>query len=150
MTLAKLHGFKGLFVLQPIIGIDNKTYTPRERRWIDMDVAEGKIFRRRKFYELARPFFVSLSAAHPNQKTLCFADLSGALIDVKDRTYVDEGHLNSLGNKIVAQAVFDQLAACGFLQSPAVAASAPAAQQRSAAPEHWVFSELLAVRGCRR
>ena len=28
---------------------------------------------------------------------------------------VDEEHLNSLGNKIVAQAVVDKLAACGFL-----------------------------------
>jgi lysophospholipase L1-like esterase len=118
MTLAKLHGFKGLFVLQPIIGIDNKTYTPRERRWIDMDVAEGKIFRRRKFYELARPFFVSLSAAHPNQKTLCFADLSGVLSDVEDRVYVDEGHLNSKGNQIMAQTIIDQLAKCGFMKLP--------------------------------
>lgn len=117
-ALAKLNGFKGLFVLQPLIGIDDKPYAPGERRWIDTDVAEGKIFRRRKFYELARPFFVSLATENRDEKALCFADLSGALRDVEDRVYVDEGHLNSKGNKIMAQAIVAQLAKCGLIKLP--------------------------------
>ena len=132
-TLANLRGFNGMFVLQPIIGIDGKPYAPGERRWIDMDLAEGKIFRRSKFYELVRPFYVSLSETHRDDKTLCYADLSGVFKNIEDRVYVDEGHLNSDGNRIVARAVVDQLAACGFLQSSAAAANAPA-DQISAVP----------------
>lgn len=132
-TLANLRGFNGMFVLQPIIGIDDKPYAPGERRWIDTDLAEGKIFRRSKFYELARPFYVSLSETHRDDKTLCYADLSGVFKNIEDRVYVDEGHLNSDGNRIVARAVVDQLAACGFLQSSAAAANAPA-DQISAVP----------------
>ena len=41
---------------------------------------------------------------------------SGAVKDRKERLYVNEGHFNSQGNQIVAQANIAQLAKCGFLE----------------------------------
>ena len=43
---------------------------------------------------------------------------SGAVKDRKEGLYVDEGHFNSQGNQIVAQANIAQLAKCGFIKLP--------------------------------
>lgn len=43
---------------------------------------------------------------------------SVAVKDRKERLYVDEGHFNSKGNKIMAEAIIAQLAECGLLKLP--------------------------------
>jgi hypothetical protein len=43
---------------------------------------------------------------------------SGAVKDRKERLYVGEGHFNSKGNQIAAQAIITQLAKCGFIKLP--------------------------------
>ena len=43
---------------------------------------------------------------------------SGAVKDRKERLYVNEGHFNSQGNQIAAQAIITQLAKCGFIKLP--------------------------------
>jgi len=118
-TFAELSEFKVLFALQPIIGVDSKTYAPgHEQNWVDSNIGKAKILRRKFFYDIARPSLEALDKKYSDRNHVCIADLSGTLKDVKETVYVDEGHLNSLGNRIVATAMIRQLAKCGFLASP--------------------------------
>ena len=112
---AKLEGFKGLFVLQPVIGVGGKSLSPKERLWAATDIGKAKIIRRKGFYKHARPLMAKLAGDYAEDKSLCFADMSRVLKDVKERAYVDEGHLNSKGNRIVAQALIARMIDCGFL-----------------------------------
>ncbi|NQV83818.1 MAG: hypothetical protein HQ494_08370 [Rhodospirillales bacterium] len=114
---SKLEGFKALFVLQPVIGVDGKAYSPEERLWVDTKIGKAKIIRRSSFYEKARPLLSSIARENADDKSLCFADMSGVLQDVKKRVYVDEGHLNSYGNRLVAEKIIDQFRECSFLPS---------------------------------
>ena len=117
-ALAELHGFNVLFALQPVIGVDSKSYAPgREQNWANSDIGKAKIMRRQWFYGVARPMLSALADEYAEQKNICFADMSGVLSDIKETLYVDEGHLNSRGNRIVAAAMIKQLAECGFLSS---------------------------------
>ena len=111
----ELEVFKGLFVLQPVIGVGGKPLSPKERLWADSDIGKAKIIRRKEFYKHTRPLMAKLDRDYANDKSLCFTDMSRVLKDVKERAYVDEGHLDSNGNRIVAQAVITQLVDCGFL-----------------------------------
>lgn len=113
---AKLRGFKELFVLQPVIGVDGKTYSPKEQVWTESELGKAKAHRRLQFYEQARPLLKSLSMEFADEKALCFGDLSTVFKDVKERVYVDEGHANSVGQRIIATALIDKLVACGFLK----------------------------------
>lgn len=113
--LAGLRGFKVLFALQPVIGVDSKSYAPgNEQNWANSEIGKAKILRRKRFYDIARPSLKALAEEYGDRKNVCFADMSSALSDVKETVYVDEGHLNSLGNRVVASAMIKQLAKCDF------------------------------------
>ena len=111
-------GIKGVFLLQPIIGVDGKSYSYHERLWAESEIGQAKIIRRQRFYQLARPLFDSLAKEFADEKAVCFSDISGAVKDRKERLYVDEGHFNSKGNQIMAQAIIAQLAECGLIKLP--------------------------------
>jgi hypothetical protein len=115
ISLAGLEGFRGLFALQPVIGVDGKIYSPEERLWSDSKIGKAKIIRRQKFYERARPLLASMARQYNDDKSLCFSDMSGVLKGVEKRLYVDEGHFNSQGNRLVAEKIIVQFRECGFL-----------------------------------
>lgn len=121
ISLLTRKGIKGAFLLQPIIGVDGKTYSHHERLWADSEIGQAKIIRRRRFYQLARPLFDSLAKEFADEKAVCFSDISGAVKDREERLYVDEGHFNSKGYRIIAQSIIGQLAKCGFLELPETA-----------------------------
>jgi hypothetical protein len=114
--LAVLKKFNVLFALQPVIGVDGKTYAPgHEQNWVNSDIGKSKMMRRKRFYDVARPSLEVLTEEYTDRKNVCLADMSAVLSDVKEAVYVDEGHLNSLGNRVVASAMIKQLTKCGFL-----------------------------------
>jgi hypothetical protein len=117
-ALAGLNGFNGLFVLQPVIGVDDKTYSPKELVWIESALGKAKAIRRLRFYEQARPLLASLAKEYRDDQNLCFRDISRVFKDIKERVYVDEGHANSAGHRVVAAALIDRLVSCGFLKLP--------------------------------
>ena len=117
IALTGINGFKAAFFLQPIIGVDGKTYAEgSERNWANSELGKAEITRRRDFYASARDLFSTLSAEFADQKSVCFADLSQAIKDYPEQLYADEGHFNSKGNRIVARAILDRLVDCGFLK----------------------------------
>jgi hypothetical protein len=118
-ALSGIHGFKVLFALQPIIGVDGKSYAPgREQNWVNSDIEKAKILRRKLFYNSARLGLAALFDEYADQKNICISDMSRVFKGNKEPLYVDEGHLNSRGNKIVAAAIVNKLADCGFLSPP--------------------------------
>ncbi len=115
-ALAGLNGFKVLFALQPIIGVDGKTYAPGlEQNWVNSDTGKAEILRRQRFYHIARPRLKALAEEYADRDNICIADMSGVLSDIKEAIYVDQGHLNSFGNRRVASMMIKQLTKCGFL-----------------------------------
>jgi hypothetical protein len=50
-----------------------------------------------------------------DQSGICFYDLSAAMKDFKDRAYTDSGHLNALGNEVMAKRILGQVINCGLL-----------------------------------
>ena len=118
-----MYGFNVLFALQPIVGVDGKSYAlGRKQNWTYTNIEKARIQRRQLFYSEARTMLATLTGRYTDRKNICFADLSGIFKAVKETLYVDFSHLNSRGSEINASAIVKQLADCGFL-SPRTAAN---------------------------
>jgi hypothetical protein len=119
VSLAQLHGFNVLVALQPLIGVDGKTYAPgREQNYANTDIGKAKIMRRQRFYKEAGQMLATLNNEYAGRKNICFANMSKIFKNVMETLYVDMGHFNSRGNGKSAQAIIKRLTECGFLPSP--------------------------------
>lgn len=109
ILLAQYHGFKIALFLQPTAGIDGKGLNPDE----DFLLSEIKL--REAFYADAHPMFDALRQKYGVLPGVAVADLSMVFSDLKDTVYVDTGHLNLLGNRLIAKRIVEEVAAEDFL-----------------------------------
>ena len=114
LFLAKQRKFRTAVFLQPVIGVDDKAYTPVERKLL---TARPDIIRtRRMFYEPARERLSELASRYETLGGVCISDISRtAFAGVKERVYEDAGHLLPAGNELVAKAILAELSRCGLL-----------------------------------
>ena len=59
----------------------------------------------------------SLKKLFEHQPNICLEDLSASMENVKSRVYSDSGHLNAMGNKIMAKSILAQILECGLLKA---------------------------------
>lgn len=112
--LARQYGFKILFLMQPLVGLDNKTPVGLEKMFLHR--YKNFIDTARKFYDGARTSFATLERKYPSSEGICFADISGnSIAHIKNRAYIDRGHLSEEGNAAVADAMIRELNRCRFL-----------------------------------
>jgi lysophospholipase L1-like esterase len=71
--------------------------------------------RNTQFYNKAELLFDSLAKRYKNNKRICIQSLTDSFLDTTETVYTYTGHLNSLGNKIMADKITAKLANCGLL-----------------------------------
>jgi lysophospholipase L1-like esterase len=117
---AKRSGFHFASFLQPIMGIDGKSYTATESRnaaHLHPQIANDQIEQERQvFYQTLRPLLGEFATANEVPGAFCAADIStSSFAGVADTVYYDSGHLVAKGNEIVAQRIFAELKRCNLL-----------------------------------
>jgi hypothetical protein len=112
LFVARQSGFQFASFLQPIIGVDGKTYTAIEAQY-----ASPAVRREREiFYQTVRPLLDKLAMANEAYGTSCVADISTkSFSGVTDMVYADTGHLLAYGNELVAQHILTELERCKLL-----------------------------------
>ena len=115
LFIARQKGFRFASFLQPIIGIDGKTYTRAEAR--NAPPAGGVVRRERElFYQTVRPLLGRFAETNELSGSSCVADLSTkSFAGVSDTVYFDTGHLLANGNELVAQHILAELKRCKLL-----------------------------------
>lgn len=120
---ARQYGTRFAAFLQPMYGVDNREYVGWEKRYFESNQDRNAHLRR--FYGFARKHFASLRDKFETASSgVCIADISGrAIKDVKERVYMDHGHLLGVGNQAVAETIAVELSRCGLMpwQNPAPA-----------------------------
>jgi hypothetical protein len=115
LFIARQRGFGFASFLQPIIGVDDKTYTAIENRYLPPvdNVARQE---REIFYRTVRPLLAKFAGQNEVSGVSCVSDLSTtAFAGVSDTVYADPGHLLANGNELVAQRILAQLKRCNLL-----------------------------------
>jgi lysophospholipase L1-like esterase len=120
LFIAKQSGFHFASFLQPIVGIDGKSYTATESRFVahlHPQIANDLIKQEREvFYQTVRPLLGEFAAANEVHGAFCMADISSSsFAGVTDTVYVDSGHLLAKGNEFVAQRILAELKRCNLL-----------------------------------
>jgi hypothetical protein len=115
LYIARQNGFRFASFLQPIIGIDGKTYTAREAR--NAPPAGGVVrLEREIFYRTVRPLLGRFAEMNELPGRFCVADLSTkSFAGVSDTVYFDTGHLLANGNELVAEHILAELRRCKLL-----------------------------------
>lgn len=113
IALARANNIQLAHFLQPIIGVDGKTYVDSEERWFDSN--SGEIRMRRAFYQDARQQLSALDSEFGDDPGVCIADLSGALAKSTVRLYEDSGHLTEKGNQLMADVMLRKLVECEMM-----------------------------------
>jgi hypothetical protein len=115
LFIARQKGFHFASFLQPIVGIDGKTYTATEAR--NAPPAGGVVRQERElFYQTVRPLLSRFAESNELSGTSCVADLSTkSFAGVSDTVYFDTGHLLANGNELVAQHILGELKRCKLL-----------------------------------
>ena len=103
--------FRVALFLQPLAGVDGKTFSDKEKaaRWFPRVNSEMRY--RGPFYQAARTMLVGLNEVH-RKPAACIADLSRVFAGTGETVYADTGHLLPRGNEIVAQRMIDELISC--------------------------------------
>lgn len=119
LFIAKQKGFQFASFLQPIMGIDGKSYSAIEsdyaRRYPVIATDEIKQ-QREVFYETARPLLQKFAGANEVPGTSCVADISTtSFAGVSATVYADSGHLLANGNELVARRILAELRRCKLL-----------------------------------
>jgi len=135
LFLARQAGFRFASILQPVMTIDRKPYTPAEQKIAD-GLTDAQRLERRTFYEAVRPRLAELGQRETIDGKTCFSDLSTeSFAGHPEQLYADSGHLNAAGNAIVALKLIAKLDACHLLWPPAATAgSSPAERIGSVLP----------------
>jgi hypothetical protein len=120
LFIAKQSGFHFASFLQPIIGIDGKSYSATESRFVahlHPQIANELIKQEREvFYQTVRPLLSEFAATNEVTGAFCMADIStSSFAGVTDTVYVDSGHLLANGNELVAQRILAELKRCNLL-----------------------------------
>jgi lysophospholipase L1-like esterase len=120
LFIAKQSGFNFASFLQPIIGIDGKSYSATESPYVahlHPQIANGLIKPEREvFYQTVRPLLRAFAAANDVSGAICTADIStSSFAGVADTVYYDSGHLLAKGNEFVAQRILAELKRCNLL-----------------------------------
>lgn len=115
LFIARQKGFHFASFLQPIVGIDGKTYTATEAR--NAPPAGGVVKQEREvFYQTVRPLLGKFADTNELSGKSCVADLSTkSFAGVSDTVYFDTGHLLANGNELVAQRILAELKRCKLL-----------------------------------
>lgn len=122
IALSKVHGFRIAVFLQPLLGMGDKPLTAAEADNLRQARPDRLEIRRALF----RDFGVemeAMGAAHAGEPGVCLGDLRHAFAEVTERVYVDTGHLNAAGNRIMAGVIAARLRACHLVDR--VAATSP-------------------------
>lgn len=120
LFIARQGGFRFASFLQPIIGIDGKSYSATESRFVahlHPQIANELIKRERDvFYQTVRPLLREFAAANEVPGASCMADIStSSFAGVTETVYADSGHLLAAGNELVAQRMVAELKRCNLL-----------------------------------
>jgi hypothetical protein len=117
LFIAKQRGIRFASFLQPIIGIDKKSYTVLESQYASTAVKQE----REIFYRAVRPLLANFASTSEVSGVSCAADISTtSFAGVSDTVYADTGHLLANGNELVAQHILAELKRCKLLpQTPA-------------------------------
>jgi hypothetical protein len=120
LFIAKQNGFRFASFLQPIIGVDGKSYTAAESDYaahLHPQIANNQIKREREvFYETVRPLLGELAATNEVLGAYCIADIStSSFAGIVETVYYDSGHLTANGNEWVARRIFAELKRCNLL-----------------------------------
>jgi hypothetical protein len=115
LFIAKQKGFHFASFLQPIVGIDGKTYTATEASYAPP--AGGVVRQEREiFYRTVRPLLRTFSETNELSGRYCMADISTtSFAGISDTVYSDTGHLLANGNELVAQHILSELKRCKLL-----------------------------------
>lgn len=120
LFIAKQSGFHFASFLQPIIGIDEKSYSATESRFVahlHPQISNELIKQEREvFYQTVRPLLGEFAATNEVAGAFCMADIStSSFAGVTDTVYVDSGHLLAKGNELVARRILAELERCKLL-----------------------------------
>jgi lysophospholipase L1-like esterase len=110
---ARRNGFKLALFLQPLIGVDGRTPTPQEASYLAHEYVSPSVPLRTMFYAGAEHLYADLSRRHRGDG-VCAASLTRTFGGVEEPVYVDSGHLNAAGNRLVAKEMARRLSACGM------------------------------------
>jgi len=112
LFIAKQKGFRFASFLQPITGVDGKTYTATESQYASPAVVQ----KRQIFYQTVRPLLGKFASANEVSGVSCVADISTtSFAGVSEMVYADTGHLLANGNELVAQHILTELERCKLL-----------------------------------
>jgi hypothetical protein len=120
LFIAKQKGFRFASFLQPIIGIDGKSYSATETEYaahLHPQISNDVIRQEREvFYQTVRPLLEKFASANEVSGASCVADIStSSFASVSDTVYADPGHLLANGNEMVAQRILAELKRCKLL-----------------------------------
>lgn len=113
IILARGNNIKVALFLQPILGVGGKSPAGPEQDWIRLNAKE--IENRNLFYKKTRSMFKKISDSFPAMDEVCVNDLSTSMKNQKSRIFMDSGHINSLGNSIIAQNILESLIECKLI-----------------------------------
>ena len=116
LFIAQQKGFHFASFLQPIMGIDGKTYSAIETQYPALFAHDMVKQEREVFYRTVRPLLGKFSSANEVSGASCVADISTtSFAGVSDTVYADTGHLLANGNELVAQRILTELERCKLL-----------------------------------
>lgn len=122
IALSKVHGFRIAVFLQPLLGMGDKPLTAAEADNLRQARPDRLEIRRALFRDFGAEM-EAMGAAHAGEPGVCLGDLRHAFAEVTERVYVDTGHLNAAGNRIMAGVIAARLRACHLVDR--VAATSP-------------------------
>jgi len=115
--LARQQGFRLASILQPIMTVDGKTYSSAEQAALN-GLSPLQRREREAFYRAVRPHLADPEQTETARGKICFRDLSTeSFADHPEQVYSDTGHLNAVGNQIMAAKILATLQSCGVLWS---------------------------------
>lgn len=111
---SKVYNFKIGIFLQPLMGMSDKVLTVSELYFFRWGQDDMKL--KKDFYSKAVPVIDKLKNEFSINKNVCLADLSKSLDKVKETVYSDVGHINVIGNDVVANKIVDELVNCNLIK----------------------------------
>ena len=103
--ICKSHKVDFYWIFQPLVFYGEKKLNPKEIIW----KRKGSSSIQPKFYEYFYEEFKKKNKSFIEKKNINFHDLTDIFNDILDQTYIESGHLNRLGNLIVANKISDIL-----------------------------------------
>jgi len=108
---AEIYGFRISFILQPVMGSDDKPLTKVEKEVFDQ-LSPDEIKLRRAYFAKARDLYQELAREESADHRFCFSDLTRIFDGVTERVWDDTFHILGSGNRIVARRIVEQLQVC--------------------------------------